>query len=412
MSASAKPSSAFKPNGLNIVICGGGIIGVCTAYYLSQRDNVSSITIIERYKIAGCASGKAGGFLALDWCDDGWLRPLARKSFELHTELGQKYGDRYLYRPTIAYSVKSTYSKDAFQHKQKPKYTDLQWLNSSNCAITKQSALGSKQTNAQLHPRLFCETLVDLMHKTGKLAIKNGIVSKIIFDKSDKCKAVGVGFIPNGSNNDECVEILCDDVVIAMGPWSKQSFEWFPRCKCLKHITGSKANSIVIQPDFGGNDDEKKENDAVQSLDGQLFLLHVNANGKLLDIDVYPRPDGSVYSCCISKQVKLPDDPSHILHEESDSQKLFGALKELSEYTKNAKLVTKQACYLPSALDGVPLIGQITGYKNAYIGAGHTCWGILNGPATGLLLTELIVDGKVSSVKQSEFDRWDPARTW
>ena len=56
---------------LNIVICGGGIIGCCTAYYLSQKQNIASITIIERYKIAGCASGKAGGFLAYDWCDGG-----------------------------------------------------------------------------------------------------------------------------------------------------------------------------------------------------------------------------------------------------------------------------------------------------------------------------------------------------
>ena len=56
---------------LDIVICGGGIIGVCTAYYLTQKPNVRSVTIVERYQIAGCASGKAGGFLALDWCDGG-----------------------------------------------------------------------------------------------------------------------------------------------------------------------------------------------------------------------------------------------------------------------------------------------------------------------------------------------------
>ena len=54
--------------GLNVVICGGGIIGCCSAYYLSQKPNVASVTIIEKYKIAGCASGKAGGFLAKDWC--------------------------------------------------------------------------------------------------------------------------------------------------------------------------------------------------------------------------------------------------------------------------------------------------------------------------------------------------------
>ena len=33
------------------------------------------------------SSGKAGGFLALDWCDDGPVGPLARLSFSLHKQL-------------------------------------------------------------------------------------------------------------------------------------------------------------------------------------------------------------------------------------------------------------------------------------------------------------------------------------
>lgn len=56
---------------INVVICGGGIIGVSTAYYLSKKRNIGDITIIEPYRIAGCASGKAGGFLAWNWCDGG-----------------------------------------------------------------------------------------------------------------------------------------------------------------------------------------------------------------------------------------------------------------------------------------------------------------------------------------------------
>jgi glycine/D-amino acid oxidase-like deaminating enzyme len=45
--------------------------------------------------------------------------------------------------------------------------------------------------------------------------------------------------------------------------------------------------------------------------------------------------------------------------------------------------------------------------SGAYIAAGHSCWGILNGPATGLGLAELIVHGSSSSVDLSPFD---PAR--
>ena len=68
-----------------VVICGAGVIGAALAYYLSLRGVAA--TVLERYSVAGAASGKSGGFLALDWCDGSPLAPLARKSFQLHAEL-------------------------------------------------------------------------------------------------------------------------------------------------------------------------------------------------------------------------------------------------------------------------------------------------------------------------------------
>ncbi len=49
-----------------VVICGGGVIGASIAYFLSLR-NVETL-VVERTAIANAASGKSGGFLALDWC--------------------------------------------------------------------------------------------------------------------------------------------------------------------------------------------------------------------------------------------------------------------------------------------------------------------------------------------------------
>lgn len=39
--------------------------------------------------------------------------------------------------------------------------------------------------------------------------------------------------------------------------------------------------------------------------------------------------------------------------------------------------------------------------------AGHSCWGILNGPATGLVMAELIAEGKPKSV---DIRKLDPQR--
>lgn len=53
----------------DIVIIGGGIIGCTTAYYLTRHPSYDRtrhrITLLEASKIAGGASGKAGGLLAV-----------------------------------------------------------------------------------------------------------------------------------------------------------------------------------------------------------------------------------------------------------------------------------------------------------------------------------------------------------
>ena len=63
-----------------------------------------------------------------------------------------------------------------------------------------------------------------------------------------------------------------------------------------------------------------------------------------------------------------------------------------------------QACYRPVYADGLPLLGHVPGVAGAYLATGHSCWGILNGPASGLAMAELIVDGRSRTVDLTPFD--------
>src|ERR1700738_288761 len=85
-----------------VVICGGGAIGAAVAYFASRRGALP--IVIERHEVAGAASGKSGGFLALDWCSGSPLDRLARRSFELHAELSSELGDPWGYRRLTTYS--------------------------------------------------------------------------------------------------------------------------------------------------------------------------------------------------------------------------------------------------------------------------------------------------------------------
>ena len=87
---------------MHVVICGGGVIGACTAYFLARRG--IDVTVVERAEVASSASGKAGGFLARDWCAGSPLDALARRSFALHASLREELDGDWGYQRVSSYS--------------------------------------------------------------------------------------------------------------------------------------------------------------------------------------------------------------------------------------------------------------------------------------------------------------------
>src|SRR5262252_11100111 len=137
-------------SGRHIVICGGGAIGTAIAYFTSRGGARS--TVIERHAVAGAASGKSGGFLALDWCRGSPLDQLVRRSFELHAQLSADLGDPWGYRRLTTYGGYAVEDDAARGARGRP------WL-ADGVAIT--SRLGSPQTTALVEPRAFTTGLVN-----------------------------------------------------------------------------------------------------------------------------------------------------------------------------------------------------------------------------------------------------------
>ena len=231
-------------SGRRIVICGGGAIGAAIAYFTSRGG--ARPTVIERHTVAGAASGKSGGFLALDWCHGSPLDRLARRSFELHAELSTELGDPWGYRRLTTYGGYAAEDDTARGAGGRP------WL-ADGVAIT--SRLGSPETTALVEPRAYTTGLMHAAQAHGAV-LRHGTVVDLLRSPSGAVSGVALA-------GGEIVE--GDAVVIAMGPWSILAARWLP----LPAVLGYKGHSLVFET--GGSIPAEA-----------LFLEYREASGEIL----------------------------------------------------------------------------------------------------------------------------------
>ena len=352
---------------MRVVICGGGVIGSCTAYFLARRG--VDVTVVERTGIACAASGKAGGFLALDWCAGSPLDRLARRSFALHAELASEIADDLGYQRTNAYSGFMIRDRHARRHAQA-----LDWL--SNDVVISQR-IGTPDTTAIVNPRKFTTAMMKAAQEHGAQVHLGQVTGVVRGCNESIVKGIEVG----GS------VIAADATVIAMGPWSSLASEWLP----LPHVFGQQSPSIIY--DTG----TEVPADA-------LFLEYRDASGSEVTVEVFPRADGSTHVCAFSGAAPLPLDPAQVAPDPDVIERLRAVCERLSPAFKQDRIIATQACFRPITRDYVPLIGRVPRTEGAYVATGHNVWGILNGPATGEAMSELIVDGKAHTVDLTPFD--------
>ena len=353
---------------MRVLILGGGAIGVSIAYHLAARG--ADVIVIERSAIACAASGRSGGFLAMDWCDGTPLMHLARRSFELHAELAEAYVGEWGYRRMTTYggtvgASSTTASRGA----------RLGWV-SPNISIN--GRLGSIGTTAQVQPAAFTIGMMRAAEARGA-ELRLGNVTGLLRRGGD---VVGVDL------DGEALE--GDAVVIAMGPWSVLAAQWLS----LPPVFGLKGHSLVFDTGAGIPPEA-------------LFLEYAEATGTILSPEIFPRADGTTYVCAISSNSPLPTDPGLVVPDDGAIDRLKELCARISPMLASSRVLSSQACFRPVTQDGLPLIGAIPGTPGAFVATGHSVWGILNAPATGEAMAELILDGATGAVDLASFD---PAR--
>ncbi len=346
---------------MHVLICGGGAIGCSIAYFLSRRG--AGVTLVERTGVANAASGKSGGFLALDWCDGGSLQRLARRSFALHAELAEALGGdaAWNYRRMTTYGGLAGYGAGSDA-------APLGWVSDS---VAIRQFLGSPETTAQVHPGSFTRAMMRAAEDNGAKLVAGTVTG--IAQADGQVSGVEV----DGET------LAADAMVIALGPWSVLAARWLP----LPPVYGLKGHSLVFET-----------GDALPA--DALFLETPDGAAHP---EVFPRSDGTTYVCGYRSQAPIPVDPAEVIPEEDESAIFEALCRDISPVLRDAPIRARQACYRPVTQDGVPLIGQVPGVAGAYLATGHNVWGILNAPATGEAMAELILDG-AATVDLAPFD--------
>jgi glycine/D-amino acid oxidase-like deaminating enzyme len=362
--ASRSRDEAPVESPMHVVICGGGVIGACTAYYLARRG--IGVTVVECAEVAAAASGKAGGFLARDWCAGSPLDALARRSFALHASLPQDVGADWAYQRMTSYSGVVPSGRNS----RRRAAAGLAWL-SGDVLINAQ--LSTADTTAIVHPRKFTQGMMRAAEQHGA-RVRAGRVTGVVGRRVDV----------DGET------IAADAIVIAMGPWTLLAAQWVS----IPPVFGMQSPSLVY--------DTGKDVPAEA-----LFLDYEQDDGSPVTVEVFPRADGSTHVTAFGGQTPLPMNPADVRPDPDALAKLQSVCERLSPAFRADRIIARQACFRPVTQDGLPLIGMLAGTDGVYIATGHSVWGILNAPATGEALAELIADGAATT---TDLDAFDPGR--
>ena len=372
--ASLTPGMASKKK---VVIIGGGLQGCATAYYLREKEDLD-VTIVERTAIAAAASGKGGGFLARDW-GRGPTKKLHELSFALHAELAETLSlESYRAISTLEVTGELGLREwPPMERARNPiKHSPLHppWLDRDD---TKAKLLD--HGTAQVVPKELCDKLFEASGADLVIGAARGL-------ETEENKVTGVRVEKDEEN---VVTIPCDEVVVAAGAWSVLLEDWLTGFALP--MEGVYSSSMVYEQ-------------GPESIKTDPRALFCAEDSNACHLEVYPRPDGSVYLCGIGgsdhvrgARLREGGDLQDATKMEANPGRIAAAMQSFEKLAPDFILMPKPrtaACMRPCPPDALPVIGRLDAPdlpSNVVLATGHNCWGILWAPITGKIVADILL---------------------
>ncbi|RII06503.1 FAD dependent oxidoreductase [Alternaria sp. MG1] len=442
--------SSCGENTNDIAILGCGIIGLCTAYYLTESGatDPKTIHLIDSSpELFQCASGLAAGFLSADCTYGklpsrlGWARrviytlialsdyksgfapsvsSLGALSFKLHADLANAHSGRstwgYSQSTGISLSqdsesaiggsgedwLENGTSRAQLANHNKPweeQAAGPEWLRRTQEGIME--VISRDGTTAQIDPLRFCQWLLKEVKERGVRIHQPARATAIIKDADDVLCGLRISTSDDAESD---TELPCTRLVITSGAWSPRVFSTlFPSSKARIPVSSLAGHSLLVR-----NPHHKPE-----ELDKEVCHAVFATDTLGFSPEWFARLGGELYLAGLnSTSIPLPDVATDVKANDKAIAQLRQCAKAMMMNVpgKDMEVLREGLCFRPVTSSGRPIVSRIPDDKlggtktkdgengGVYIAAGHGAWGISHAPGTGLVLSELI-EGRGSSAK-------------
>jgi len=322
----------------DIVIIGGGIVGISTAYYL-VKSGINCI-VIEKDSLGSHASGFAYGGIGASKLQ-GLNYPLALKGCDLHNELNE-----FLTRETgidIQYRVKSSI-KLAFNEEEK------KYLTKSISTEPEEEIGGVFQKNAlDVDPYRLLLALYEVCERRGSRLVNSEVIDLKITRSTSPLITL--------KNKDQ---ISCNKIVASMGPWTQNLSNWIDVKMPIKPLKGQ-----ILRLE----------------MPGIMKNCSLSWSGNYANL----KADGLIWTGTTEENQGF----NATISDGGRTQIMRSAIRMIP-CLERAKVVLQTACLRPMSPDNLPVLGNLDNYPQIYIATGGLRSGITLGPAMGKIISELI----------------------
>jgi glycine oxidase len=366
----------------DVAIIGGGVVGCCIAYYLSKAG--LKIAVIEREQPGGQAPMLLAGILAPSveagapgpFCDLGMasyqhfprIAAEFREELSIDVDLDQAGGIRVAWNEQTAGELKQS------ERWERERGIDVTWLEGNDLRALEPSLspllAGGIYTALMSHvltPRLV-EGYVEAASRRGTIFL-GGNPAYSLRRNGDRVVAVET---PKGS-------VGADYVVVSAGAWGGLYQEWLG---APLPIRPRKGQLMLVQPRPSETRRPQRviyddHNYMVPKRDGTMVIGATEEN---VDFDRRVTLEGLTFLTQVAAR----------------------AIPSLA----HAELRGAYAGFRPMPPDEMPIIGKAPGAENLIFATGHYRNGILLGPITGELVTQIITRKRTSV----DLEPFNPAR--